>query len=167
LEKPAVAKANEFLARDNNFAIADEDGNTFLSKEEICQILQSTELTEEERASLTFLRDNLDDVANSGNDETGQERSGISQYDLDSFGSKTLEAIEKNLQKAYESLKDTAQRKDSKKGKDAPSNRSQDRDITPEAREKDNPIPQPIRDAVSLIFGGGAAQKGAEIALNS
>lgn len=167
LEKPTVAKANEFLARDNNFAIADEDGNNFLSREEICQILQRTDLTEEERTSLTFLRENLNNVAEAGNDETGQERSGISQYDLDSFGNKTIEAIERNLQKAYESQKEQALRKDSKTGKDESANKSSARTTTPAAGKEVRSVAQTVLDTAAIVagtalVGGSAMQAGLE-----
>ena len=101
-ELEQTARAAVFLDKDDNFKKIDSDGDTFLTKSEISKALERQDLTNEERVSLEFLRDHVDDIEEAHNDETGDENDGITRKDLDYYGDDTMSSISHTLSRTNE-----------------------------------------------------------------
>lgn len=170
-----VKNAKEYLAQQDNFMRLDTDANSYLSKQEVCNALQSNSLSKGERESLGYLRDHMDEVSEASNDERGPEFSGISQMDLEAFGNTELCAIEQNLRNAYELQKQSIKngkgvnsktREANRSGKEVNSGESQ-RKASAETQSNEKDLLHKIGSFLAGITGTGAAQAGMEAVSNS
>lgn len=100
-----TARANVFLGKDDNFKKIDTDSDEYLTKSEIKKALERTDLTEDERVSLEFLKDNVDDLEEASNDEWGDENDGITKDDLKEYGDSTVSTVFSALQRTNEAQK--------------------------------------------------------------
>ncbi len=101
-ELEQTARAAAFLDKDDNFKKIDSDNDSFLTKSEISKALERQDLTPEERVSLEFLRDNVGDIEEAHNDETGDENDGITRKDLSYYGDDTMSTISNTLWRTNE-----------------------------------------------------------------
>ncbi len=100
-----TGRARVFLDKDDNFKKVDTDSDDYLTKSEIEKALERTDLTKDERVSLEFLRDNVDDLEEASNDEFGDENDGITKADLKEYGDSTVWGVHNALQRTNEAQK--------------------------------------------------------------
>ncbi|PZM82737.1 MAG: hypothetical protein DKT66_12155 [Candidatus Melainabacteria bacterium] len=82
-----VQKIGNGMLATGMFNELDSNHNKFLSKEEITKALTTRNLTQQERVTLEFLKDNLKILQTGVDDERGPENNGVSQADLRYFAS--------------------------------------------------------------------------------
>lgn len=82
-----VQKIGNGMLATGMFNELDGNHNKFLSKDEITKALTSRNLTQQERVTLEFLKDNLKILQTGVDDERGPENNGVSQADLRYFAS--------------------------------------------------------------------------------
>jgi Ca2+-binding EF-hand superfamily protein len=82
-----VQKIGNGMLATGMFNELDGNHNKFLSKEEITKALTTRNLTQQERVTLEFLKDNLKILQTGVDDERGAENNGVSQADLRYFAS--------------------------------------------------------------------------------
>ncbi len=82
-----VQKIGNGMIATGMFNELDGNHNKFLSKEEITKALTTRNLTQQERVTLEFLKDNLKILQTGVDDERGPENNGVSQADLRYFAS--------------------------------------------------------------------------------
>lgn len=70
---------------DNNFRKVDADGNGFIEMREVERALQSSGISDQERAALQYMRDKHNDIEDSSNDEWFWENNGITRADIASW----------------------------------------------------------------------------------
>lgn len=100
-----IGRARVFLDKDDNFKKIDTDSDEYLTKSEIEKALERTDLTADERVSLEFLRNNVDDLEEASNDEWGDENDGITKDDLKEYGDDTVWGVHNALQRTNEAQK--------------------------------------------------------------
>lgn len=100
-----IGRARVWLDKDDNFKKVDTDNDDYLTKSEIEKALERTDLTKDERTSLEFLRDNVDDLEEASNDEFGDENDGITKADLKEYGDSTVTTVHSALQRTNEAQK--------------------------------------------------------------
>jgi Ca2+-binding EF-hand superfamily protein len=100
-----IGRARVFLNKDDNFKKVDTDSDDYLTKSEIRKALERTDLTQDERTSLEFLRDNVDDIEEASNDELGDENDGITKDDLKSYGDSTVVSVYNAVNRTNEAQK--------------------------------------------------------------
>jgi len=100
-----IGRARAWLDKDDNFKKVDTDSDDYLTKSEIEKALERTDLTANERTSLEFLRDNVDDLEEASNDEFGDENDGITKDDLKEYGDSTVTTVHSALYRTHEAQK--------------------------------------------------------------
>ncbi len=97
-----IGRARVWLDKDDNFKKVDADSDDYLTKSEIEKALERNDLTKDERTSLEFLRDNVDDLEEASNDELGDENDGITKDDLKEYGDDTVRSVHNVFQETNE-----------------------------------------------------------------
>ncbi len=100
-----IGRARVFMDKDDNFKKIDTDSDEYLTKSEISKALERTDLTANERTSLEFLRDNVDDLEEANNDEFGDENDGITKKDLEEYGNDTVREVNGSMYRTNDAQK--------------------------------------------------------------
>lgn len=93
----AARDAENLYSSADGFQSLDADGSGFISKQELQETLDKSDLSFRERIAVTHLLDNVKEIQKVSNDEFGFENNGISIDDLRQYRKSILESKETQL----------------------------------------------------------------------
>jgi len=68
-----------------SYSLVDSDDNGFITRDEIDRALAKTEIKDQDRQALQFMRKKFAEIESASNDEWGPERSGITKKDIEAY----------------------------------------------------------------------------------